>query len=114
MAKRPSAGKRKDPELVRQLEDATRSDRAIQVVFFLKDAAPPARSEAPVPEDTTSTVRRVLERVEQETGERVADYHVFPNLGSFVVQASARIVEAVFAQREIASASPNKRGSGPQ
>lgn len=112
MAKRPSAGKRKDPELVRQLEDATKSHSPIQVVFFLKAVGLPSRSAAPVPEDTTITVRRVLERVEKETGERVGDWHVFPNLGSFVVQASPRLVEAVFAQREIASASANRRGTG--
>lgn len=110
MPKRFSS-KSKDPELQRQLEAAARTDATVQVVFYLKSATMPQRSRAPVAEETEATVKDLLARVEKASGERVADWHVFPRLGSFVVQASPRVVEALLAQDEIASASANRRST---
>ncbi len=109
MTKRIPGKKRKDPELQRQLEAASAAHTSVQAVFFLKNAEQPTRSSGGSPEDTRRTVRDVLDRVEQQTGERVVDWNVFPLLGSFVVVASPRIVEAVLAQDEVASASANRR-----
>lgn len=109
MTKRSSSKQLPDPELTRQLDAATREQRSLQVVFFLKSAAQATRSRAPAPQETKDTVRDVIARVEAETGERVEDFNVFPSLGSFVIQASPRVVEAVLAQAEVASAKANRR-----
>ncbi len=103
--------KRRDPELARQLEVATKAQHSLQAVFFLRTAQMRARAAPPIPAETESTVRALIERVEKATGERVEDFHVFPSLGSFVVQGSARLVESLIQQDEIASASPNRRST---
>ncbi|MBI5851362.1 MAG: hypothetical protein HZB39_10115 [Planctomycetes bacterium] len=63
-----SNSKGKDPELRKQLEAATAAKRSVQVVFFLKSATMPARSRAPVAEETQATVRELLARVEKASG----------------------------------------------
>ncbi|MEQ1633988.1 MAG: hypothetical protein ABL997_16535 [Planctomycetota bacterium] len=103
--------KRKDPELTRQLEAATLARRSMQAVFFLRSMPTRARTAVPVPEETRETVRALIERVERETGEHVEDFNVFPSLASFVLKASPRVVEFVFEQEEIASATANQRST---
>lgn len=112
MAERNPDQKRKDPELQRQLEAARAAHTSVQAVFMLKGADQPTRSTSGSPEDTRRTVRDLLDRAEQLAGEHVVDWNVFPLLGSFVVVASPRIVEAVLAQDEVASASANRRPTG--
>jgi hypothetical protein len=100
-----------DPELTRQLAAAAATQSAVQVVFFLKSATMPVRGRAPVPDETRATARELLARVEAKTGEKALDWHVFESLGSFVVQASPRLLEELLGQAEIASATVNRRGS---
>jgi hypothetical protein len=59
------------------------------------------------PDQVDSVVKTVLNRVEDETGEKPADYNVFGNLGSFIVDAPREFIQKLTEQREIESAVAN-------
>jgi hypothetical protein len=92
-----------DPELVRQLDDAA-SDALVDAVFVLDatDAVLPAGA-------VEEAVRRLVERAESETGRKVLELSVFPNLASFVVRAAPQLVEELIAQHEVGSAVANRQ-----
>ena len=98
-----------DDELEEQLEEADRDHSSVQVVFSLR----PADDKHPSfdPSETESKARELIERVGEETGEKVEDYNVFRHLGRFVVQASPNVVRKLIEQQEIARATPNRRES---
>lgn len=94
-----------DPELLRQLEEATAGNDAVQAVFTLH---PPDTSQKFIaPNQTETIVKRVLRRIQQETGESPQDLNVFKHLGSFVIAAPAAFVSKLLEQDEIASALAN-------
>jgi hypothetical protein len=95
-----------DPELRRQLDAARDDADLVQAVLALRP--PSGARAAPSPEETEATVARLLERVRRETGLDPRDYNVFRNLGAFVIAGSARLVRALMAQEEVASASANR------
>jgi hypothetical protein len=91
-----------DPELVRQLRDAS-SDSLVDAVFVLETVSAP---EAGVVEEK---VQRLVDRAESETGAKVSELNIFPNLASFVVRATRSLVEELIEQPEIQSAVANRR-----
>ena len=72
-------------------------------------------SVAPAPETTRDTAALVVGRVAEELGaaKDAYDLNVFPNLGYFVLSASAGFVQRVLDQPEVASASANRRRGRP-
>jgi hypothetical protein len=99
-----------DPELRRQLSDAAAA--AVEPVEAVLRLRPTLRSTLPPPPQATRDLADLLvTRVAEELGaEKDAyDYNVFPNLGYFVLSASAGFVERMLDQPEVASASANRR-----
>jgi hypothetical protein len=95
-----------DPSLVRELEDAAAAGKPATVVFRL--ASRSATQLVPPPRLTETTVKRVLDRVGKKIGRPPERHNVFPNLGSFVVEASPPFLRELLAQPEIQSAIPNR------
>ena len=101
-----------DPELRRQLDQASRSrGGAVEAVLRLRQ---PVRRSARQPAGETVQVvaRDMLARVADELDVSASDYdfNVFPNLGYLVLKAPVGFVERVLRQPEVASASANRRG----
>jgi hypothetical protein len=95
-----------DPELLRQLDERATGAGSVGAVLTLR----PARAAQKTgPNDTEAIVRRLLQRVKEQVGMAADDYHVFRNLGSFVVVAPPQFVRALIAQDEIASATANRQ-----
>jgi chaperonin cofactor prefoldin len=92
------------PELEAQLRRAESCNEPIQAVFTLQERGKAAAQ----PEETEARVKRLIQKVTAEVGERPDETNVFRNLGRFVVQASARFVRALAGQEEIASATANR------
>jgi hypothetical protein len=92
-----------DPELVRQLEDAS-PDALVDAVFVLEPTDGVLASGA-----VEDAVRRLVERAESETGGKVSELNVFPNLASFVVRATPSLVEELMDQPEVRSAVANRQ-----
>jgi hypothetical protein len=63
----------------------------------------------PSPEQVEETVRRIIERVEEQTGKHVDDLNVFRYLNSFVVAADPVLIESLLKEPEIASAVSNRQ-----
>jgi hypothetical protein len=108
-----SGGKPKakiDPELRRQLSGAAAAT-SVEAVLRLRSTTRSAL--APPPEATRDLAELVLARVAEEVGATAEDYefNVFPNLGYFVLSASAGFVARMLDQPEVASASANRRRS---
>lgn len=80
----------------------------MQAVFFLDTPAP--QGAVPDPGETEARVKRLVRRAESAVGESVREINVFRNLGSFVVEASPRLVRALADQDEVRSATPNRPG----
>ncbi len=104
-AKNPVA--KMDPTLRQQLEHAQAGNQEVQAVFALRP--PDAARKFIAPDQTEEMVERVLQRVQQETGESPRDYNVFKNLGSFVIAAPATFITKLLEQEEIASALANRQ-----
>ncbi|MEA2690728.1 MAG: hypothetical protein QOJ16_115 [Acidobacteriota bacterium] len=93
-----------DPELLRQLDVAS-EDQAVGAVFSLR----PAPGEpVPAPEATRERVERLLDHGRRETG-GLQRYTVFPNLGSFAVQATRPFLQRLLEHEEIATATANEQ-----
>jgi hypothetical protein len=114
-----SADRKADPELLRQMKEsedlaASRSEPdQVQAVFVLgytsSDASASSLSveSLPSPEDTEKMVKRVVERVQAETGKKVELLNVFRYLNSFVVSGEPEAIRSLLEQPEIASAVAN-------
>jgi hypothetical protein len=98
------------PELLRQLDSAEAGVNSVQAVFSLRPTV--AGKRFIEPKDTDRVVKQMLQRVQRETGTKPEDYHVFPNLGSFVIAAPAQFLRRLLEQKEIASAIPNRVNGG--
>lgn len=92
-----------DPELVRQLAEAT-EDSLVDAVFVLdsSNGVPPGG-------EVEAQVQRLVERVESETDSSISELNVFPNLASFVVRASPQLVERLLEQPEIETGVANQQ-----
>lgn len=116
-----SADQKADPELLRQMKESedlapSRSGPdQVQAVFVLgytsSDASASSLSvgSLPSPEDTEKMVKRVVERVQAETGKKVDLLNVFRYLNSFVVSGEPEAIRSLLEQPEIASAVANRQ-----
>lgn len=96
-----------DAELRSQLERAATDNSSLGAVFVLRSDEVDS---PPKPEETRATVRRIMASVEKAIGEPAQDVHVFPLLGSFVVQAKPRFLNGLLEQVDaIASATANEQ-----
>jgi hypothetical protein len=113
-------GKKADPELLRQLEESearsvSAAPEEVQAVFVLGGASDPSSVSLggarplPSPDETEKIVRRVVERVQGETGKRVELLNVFRNMNSFVVAGDPVAIRSLLEQPEIASAVANRQ-----
>ncbi len=101
-----------DPELRRQLDDATALAKAAPVEAVLRLRNPARRSARTAQSPTTQEIAETLfERVADDCGLRERDYqwNVFPNLGYAVVSAPPAFIERLLSQPEVLSASANRR-----
>src|SRR5687767_7228537 len=91
-----------DPQLEDQLARATGGgdDESVAATFMLRSPDNSALS----PTETKNVVDEVLERTERRTHAKPNDVNVFPDLQSFVVDASPAFVREVLRQPEIDSA----------
>jgi hypothetical protein len=93
-----------DSELARQLRAAGRGGTVEAVVRM---QSPPARAAGTG--GLAMAVRRLVRRVEQQTGLKASDLHVFANLGAFVVCGPPALVRALLDLDEVAAAVANRR-----
>jgi hypothetical protein len=93
-------------ELIRQLETAEAGNHGVEAVFSIH--SPDPGQKFATPEQTESVVKKLIKRLEVETGESPEDYNIFKNLGTFAVAASPRFVRRIMDQSEIASALANR------
>jgi hypothetical protein len=112
-----------DPELLRQLEKseqqagASAEPESVEAVFVLAEsdrAGVSAESgdsvqSLPSPEETEAMVKRVVERVRAETGNRVELLNVFRYLNSFLVSGDPKAIRLMLEQPEIGSAVANRQ-----
>ena len=81
---------RANAELLRQLDSAEKDGSPVQAVVFLRNSAD--EGSFPKPAETQAIADRLLKRVQLQVGESVRDLNVFRNVGSFVVEASPRLL----------------------
>ncbi len=106
MSEQNNAASKTDAQLARLL--ATHPDEeTIEVVCRLRSSDP--KCKFPSPDETVQTAECLLKNVEQTIGVAPKDYNIFRNLGYFVVSATAPFVRKMIEQKEIASASANRR-----
>ena len=74
--------------------------------MFLRNSAD--EGSFPKPAETQAIADRLLKRVQLQVGESVRDLNVFRNVGSFVVEASPRLLRTLIDQEEVRSATPNR------
>jgi hypothetical protein len=96
-----------DAELLRQLESAEATNDRVQAVFSIRPPDPTRRFATP--EETDELAHELIHRVEEAVGQPPADYNIFRNLGSFVVEASPEYLRNLLDQDEVASALANNR-----
>jgi hypothetical protein len=101
----PMSGAKVDAALTALL-GATDHPEPIEAVFRLKPEQGTVLIEPDVTEEVT---RQVIERAEQETGQKAGDRNVFRNLGSFMVSAPAPVIKYILAQPEIAAGLANRQ-----
>jgi len=88
-----------DPELRRQLKAAGAGQYVSVAISLQRDSDRP-----PEPEETKQRVTALLQRVEEQTGERPSASTIFENLGAFAVVAPVGFIDQLLAQPEIATA----------
>lgn len=116
-----------DPELSRQLDAATATDRLVEAVFSLRptganqplpdpasaeaaqESASPSTRPLPTPEEFESLTRDVLARVEKEAGVAPAHVSVFRSLGSCAISAPPEFIRKLMAQEEVVSATASRQ-----
>jgi hypothetical protein len=94
-------GKRVDPELTRQLDEAALDDRPIQAVVYLRSAAMGS------PEAITSMADEVLAAAKAKAGTEPSRVNVMRNLGTVALEAPASFVRALIDEDEVESALAN-------
>jgi hypothetical protein len=110
MAKSTSSAKT-DPELIRQLDQASASEEPVGAVLRLRPGDP--SQIVPSPEQTEQLAQKVLERVKKRVGGDEPKHNVFRNLGSFAIAAGPRFMRELLEQPEIASAMANRQPEDP-
>lgn len=100
-----------DPELIRQLDQASASEEPVGAVVRLRTDDP--SQIVPSPEQTEQLAQEVLERVLKAVGGDEPKHNVFRNLGSFAIAAGARFMRELLEQPEIASAMANRQSEDP-
>jgi len=100
-----------DPELLKQIKAAARSEEPVEAVFTLRL---PKRV-GTGPERIEELARKILDRAAQAAGIGAVEVSVFANLGAFAVSAPPRFVRALLKEPEISSAVANRPiGSMPR
>ncbi|MDQ2975676.1 MAG: hypothetical protein M3R69_09740 [Acidobacteriota bacterium] len=105
-----AARAKKDPELLRQLDDAHSGKSLIEAVVRVKPDD--ASQIVPSPERTEELTKTVLKRVEKQIGKSAARYNVFKNLGSFAVSADPDFLRELMSQPEVAAVVANRQPQG--
>ena len=98
-------GKRLDPELRRQMEEAARAGTDVQAVFVMRSP----EAEPVEPEAAEAMAHELISRAQQQTGHKPSDVNVFRNLSSFVLQGPPALVRQLADDDRIESARPNRR-----
>lgn len=99
-----SSSMKTDPELVRQLDAAHGTDRAIEAVLKLR----PPRGAVTLPSGRAKEITEsAIKRVEEEVGVSPEAVNVLANLGMVVVAADERFVRKLLDQPEFSSAVAN-------
>lgn len=96
-----------DAELMKQLNKASASEKAVEAVVRLKPDD--ASQIVPAAERTEELAKQLLERVGRQSGKSVSRYNVFRNLGSFVVSAHPAFIRELMSQPEVASVLANQQ-----
>jgi hypothetical protein len=94
---------RVDPELTRQLDEASASaaDPTVQAVFYLHSGAKGA------PDDVTRSANHAIEGAKAKAGTEPSRVNVMRNLGTMAVEAPASFLRALIEEPEVASALAN-------
>jgi hypothetical protein len=102
--------KRIDPSLLAQLASAASADppTPVEAVVWLRPEA--AAQVVPGRERTGQIVRALLARVGKKVGLVPVDFHVFHNLGTFVIAAPGDYLLELLDQPEVAGALANRPG----
>lgn len=93
-----------DPELLRQLDEASKSGGTVEAVVRLARKA----GQRPVPGTVQLQAEAAINRATQASGQGPADVHVLPNMATAYVSGSERFLRELMAQPEIASAVANE------
>jgi hypothetical protein len=96
-----------DPELIRQLNKNAATEGSVQAIVGLLPDDP--TNVVLSPERTEELAQKVLDRVKKHVGSKEKRYHVFKNLGSFVIDADPRFLRELISQPEVASAMANRQ-----
>ena len=100
-----------DAELLRQMDEAAAGQSPVEAVVRLRPDDP--AQIIPSPERTEELTRQLLERVKNRVGSSEIRYHVFPNLGSFVVAAEPSFLRELLLQPEAAAVMANQQPGDP-
>ncbi len=92
-----------DPELRRQLKDATAESAAVQAVFKLRSAI-----EARPPAEVQKEAQELLDRVSAKTGKSPERVNILKNLGMFALEAPADYIDGVLEEEGVESAVANQ------
>lgn len=98
-----------DPELLRQLDEATRTGEPVQAVVKLHRPA----GKAPVPALVEEQTRKAVDRTAEATGEHPTDVHVMGRLATAYVSGSEKFLREFVEQPEVASAVANQLSPAP-
>jgi hypothetical protein len=96
---------RADPELLHQLDEARASAEPVEAVFILRRPG----GSVLAPDEVEHVTKRLLTRVQGETGSEVKDFKVFKHLGSFVVVGDPSLLRLLLDQPEIESGIANRQ-----
>ena len=109
--RKPMRRTKADPELLKQIKAAARSEEPVEAVFTLRL---PKRV-GTGPERIEELARKILDRAAQAAGIGAVEVSVFANLGAFAVSAPPKLVRALLKEPEISSAVANRPiGSMPR
>jgi hypothetical protein len=95
--------KRTDRELLRQLDEAKRSGRAVKVVVKLQRP----QGQAPVPADIEAQAQRAVTRAAEASGQQPTDVHVMGRMAVAYVSGSESFVRELVDQPEVTGAVAN-------
>jgi hypothetical protein len=97
-----------DPGLQQQLATAEADEQPVGAVFTLRlPKAPPS------PEQVEALSRKVIDHAAAAVGIGEVECNVFRNLGAFAVSGPPRLIRALLAEPEIATAVANRPADSP-